>query len=128
MGLACLSVLGLWVLMQVLPNHELVKCKVIICNIPNAPLLENHFPVLLNRTLIFMVVARPRNGVGALIPQVCALVTICCSWSGLLHEELEHRIYFGLCSVPSRADICENLRMLLCVFFPDSWIFLFHRM
>ena len=31
-----------------------------------------------------------------LIPEVCALVSICCSWSGL-YEELEHRISFGLC-------------------------------
>ena len=85
-----------------------------------------------------------------LVSQVCVLVTICCSWSGLF-EEAEHRIYFGVCLTPLRADKCswsglfeelerriffcpcltpraENLRILLCVLFPDSCFFYIYIM
>ena len=68
-----------------------------------------------------IVIARPRNGVGVIIPQVSVLQTICCSWSGLL-EGLDHRISFDICLTPPRA---ENMRSLSCVFFPCSGFFFF---
>ena len=39
-----------------------------------------------------IVIARPTKGVGVLIPQVCVLISISSSWSGLLYDELEQRI------------------------------------
>ena len=54
---------------------------------------------------------------GGLIPHVCVLVTICCSWSGL-YEELEHRTSFSLCSTPPRAESLRKTALsLVCLFF-----------
>ena len=104
------------------------QSKVIICYIPNVPLLANQLLVLSHRTLMFIVVGRPRNGVGVLIPQVCVLEPcvvvrrVCCirSWNTTyILVSIQH---------PLALKSAESLRMLLCIFFPDSCLFYFHRM
>ena len=42
--------------------------------------------------------------------------TMCCSSSGLLYEELEQHIHFGLCSASSRAEICGKFAYALVYF------------